>query len=243
MSDLIFEDPRLVSIYDSFDGQRKDLDHYVALVGELRAKSVLDVGCGTGCLACLLADKGIEITGVDPAKASLDFARKKTHAERVRWILGDATTLPAMVVDMAVMTGNVAQVFVTDDSWNETLSGIRRALRMDGFLIFEVRNPSQKAWREWTKEKTYRRANVPKVGNVECWCEVTDASNDLVSFRWTYIFESDGAVISSDSTLRFRERDAIETSLLENGFSVDEVRDAPDRPGKEFVFITKKRQE
>ena len=48
MADLIFEDPRLVAIYDVFDGQRTDLDPYVSIVTELRAKSVLDLGCGTG---------------------------------------------------------------------------------------------------------------------------------------------------------------------------------------------------
>lgn len=72
---------------------------------------------------------------------------------------------------------------------------------------------------------------------MESWCEVTAASEDIVSFRWTYIFESDGEIISSDSTLRFREREAIEALLHETGFLVKEVRDAPDRPGKEFVFI------
>ena len=138
---------------------------------------------------------------------------------------------------MAVMTGNVAQVFVTDESWKETLLGIRRTLCKAGFFVFEVRNPSQKAWLEWTKEKTLQRTYVPQMGYVEAFCEVTDVSKDLVNFRWTYTFESDGATISSDSTLRFRERGTIESSLRENGFSVKEVRDAPDRPGKEFVFI------
>jgi hypothetical protein len=44
-------------------------------------------------------------------------------------------------------------------------------------------------------------------------------------------------VITSDSTLRFRSRVEVERSLESAGFVVDEVRDAPDRPGREFVFI------
>jgi hypothetical protein len=59
-----------------------------------------------------------------------------------------------------------------------------------------------------------------------------------VSFRGTYVFASDGAVMTSDSTLRFRERNELEESLVAAGFAVDEVRDAPDRPGREFVFVT-----
>lgn len=241
MADLIFEDPRLVSIYDNFDGTRVDLEHYLALALELKAKSVLDVGSGTGCFACMLANQGFEVVGVEPAKASLEFAQTKPLAQKVRWILGDATTLPAMKVDFVVMTGNVAQVFATDAAWNDTLSGLRKVLNPNGHLVFEVRDPSKKAWMEWTKEKTYKKISIPNVGQVEVWCEVTGVSQQLVSFRWTYVFESDGAVISSDSTLRFREKEEIVSSLHEAGFSVKEIRDAPDRPGKEFVFIAQLR--
>jgi hypothetical protein len=41
----------------------------------------------------------------------------------------------------------------------------------------------------------------------------------------------------STSTLRFRERDELSTALGAAGFEVVELRDAPDRPGKEFVYI------
>lgn len=237
MPDQIFEDPRLAAIYDDFDGQRNDLDHYLAIVKELNAKSVLDVGCGTGCFACKLSEQGIDVTGLDPASASLDIARRKSNTDKVRWILGDATNLPSMPVDLAVMTGNVAQVFLSDQSLEETFIGIRKALHPSGHLVFEVRNPTQKAWLDWNQEKTYERRHIPGIGNVEGWCEVTNVSEELVSFRLTYVFESDGQRITSDSTLRFRERAAIENSLKKSGYIVREVRDAPDRPGKEFVFI------
>jgi hypothetical protein len=44
-------------------------------------------------------------------------------------------------------------------------------------------------------------------------------------------------VLTSDSTLRFRSHDELTHSLLAAGLVADEVRDAPDRPGREFVFI------
>ena len=44
-------------------------------------------------------------SGVDPAAASLDVARAKPSADAVRWIDGDATSLPAMQVDPATFTG------------------------------------------------------------------------------------------------------------------------------------------
>jgi ubiquinone/menaquinone biosynthesis C-methylase UbiE len=57
---------------------------------------VLDIGCGTGTFALLLAERGYDVTGVDPAPASLDAARGKPGSDRIRWILGDATRLPPL---------------------------------------------------------------------------------------------------------------------------------------------------
>lgn len=237
MPDEIFENPRLVAVYDSFDGRRTDLEHYIAIVKELGARSILDIGCGTGCFACLLGEQGFDVAGVDPAFASLEFARQKPNANKVRWILGDATTLPPLAVDLAVMTGNVAQVFVTDLAWEENLEGIRRALHPKGHLVFEVRDPAKKAWLEWNWEKTYIHMEIPGVGPVESFCEVTAVAEETVSFRLTYKFKSNGEVIASDSTLRFRSRVEIERSLRRTGYKIQEVRGAPDRPGKEFVFF------
>ena len=47
-------------------------------------------------------------------------------------------------------------------------------------------------------------------------------------------------MITSDSTLRFRDRGELEASLAAAGYRVLDVREAPDRPGREFVFITER---
>ncbi|MGM0924801.1 MAG: class I SAM-dependent methyltransferase, partial [Bacillota bacterium] len=75
---------------------------------------------------------------------------------------------------------------------------------------------------------------------VEGWVDVTNVQDSLVSFRWTYVFESDGAIITSDSTLRFRSLKEITKSLRDVGLSVEDVREAPDRPGREYVFIARR---
>lgn len=240
-ADAHFADPRLAAVYDPLEGERSDLDLYAALVDEFGARTVLDVGCGTGTFACALAGRGVQVVGVDPAAASLDVARRKPHAEKVRWVLGDAGALPPLQVDLATMTANVAQVFRTDGEWAATLHAVRAALRPGGRLAFESRRPERQAWREWTRERSATRAVVPGVGAVETWVEVTDVRDGLVSFRSTYVFDRDGAVLTSDSTLRFRGREEIADSLVSAGFAVDAVRDAPDRPGREFVVIARRR--
>ncbi|HEX5304281.1 MAG TPA: hypothetical protein VFW50_45535 [Streptosporangiaceae bacterium] len=60
----------------------------------------------------------------------------------------------------------------------------------------------------------------------------------FVSFRDTYTFGAGGAVITSDSTLRFRGRAEVASSLAAAGYRILDVREPPDRPGREHVFIT-----
>lgn len=237
MPDALFAHPRLAPVYDAFDGDRADLAAYLDIADEFDARQVLDIGCGTGNFAVLLANSGRFVVGVDPAEASLEVAKSKDPTGRVTWLHGDATTLPELAVDLAVMTANVAQVFLTDDDWMRTLRGVHGALRSGGHLVFETRRPERRAWEDWAADPAHVIHDIPGIGRVEQWREVTDVSLPLVSFRYSYTFLADGETVTSDSTIRFRSRDEIESSLISCGYRVLDIRDAPDRPGREFVFV------
>lgn len=236
--DAAFGDPRLAVLYDVLDGDRRDLDAYVAIAEEVSADRVADVGCGTGSLAVRLAALGLSVVGVDPAGASLDVARGKPDAERITWVHGDATALEGLhpAADLAVMTGNVAQVFVSDDDWACTLDALRGCLRPGGWLAFETRRPEVRGWEQWDVAPT--TIDLPRGGKVVFARTVTDVAPPLVTFEATAIVG--GETVPSTSILRFRERQEIEADLGERGFEVVDVRDAPDRPGKELVFLARR---
>lgn len=239
-SDPIFSDAKLAPLYDLFEGDRDDLDAYVAMVEEFGAGSVLDIGCGTGEFLLRLAKTGVRCIGVDPAVASIDMARTKPGAELVQWIEGDVAALSAIEVDVVTMTANVAQVFVDDGDWNAVLVAAASVLRPGGYLIFETRDPGQRAWEGWDLDSSFQRAEGPDGEVIETWNEVTSVDLPLVTFNGTFRF-ADGSTAVSSSTLRFRPREGLAATLEAAGFDVAEVRDAPDRPGREFVFIARRR--
>ena len=238
--DAIFSHPRLAVIYDALDGKRTDLEVYAAIVDELGARLVLDIGCGTGTLACQLAAKGVEVVGLDPAAASIEVAQRKPHAEQVRWIVGDVEALPPLQVDLVVMTGNVAQVFLSDDEWQRVLRCVHSVLKPGGYLVFESRDPAQEAWKYWNRKTSYAVVDLKGVGSVEHWVEVTSVDLALVSFRWTYVFANDEQTLVSDSTIRFSGKEHNLDALTSAGFKIEDVRDAPDRPGQEHIYVAKK---
>jgi ubiquinone/menaquinone biosynthesis C-methylase UbiE len=233
-------DRRLVQLYDFLNGDRSDLAAYAVMVKEFGARSILDIGCGTGTFACLLASLRCTVTGVDPSVESLDIARAKPGADLVQWVHGYVSDLPALQADLATMTANVAQEIVTDEDWAQALRGTYAALRPGGRLVFETRDPAAGAWLSWNREQSYQHTVIPCVGGVEHWFEVTDVSGELVTFSGTYIFESDNVRLTATSSLRFRTRETVTASLTSAGYRLDEIRQAPDRPGRELVFIAQR---
>ncbi|MGW3301554.1 SAM-dependent methyltransferase [Streptomyces rubiginosohelvolus] len=183
---------------------------------------------------------------LDPGRGDLDPYVRLTEeigARRVLdigWICGNAAALPPLQVDLATMTANVAQEIFDQDDWQATLRGAYAALRPGGHLVFETRDPARRAWEAWNRESSHRVTEIPGADPVENWVDVTAVAGALVSFRRTYVFAAGGEVLTSESTLRFRERQEIEADLRAAGFVVREVRDAPDRPGKELVFIARR---
>jgi len=240
MPDAIFDDPRLAAVYDPLDPDRSDLDGYLAIAEEFSAGTVLDVGCGTGTLAVMLAARGVHVVGVDPAGASLEVARRKPAADLVSWVHGTASDLPAMAADLAVMTANVAQVFLTDDEWAETLLALRERLRDGGHLVFETRDPARRAWERWNPEDSLVTVDVPGVGRLSSWEEVRRVELPLVTFDSHTVFhhsDTGDEDLLSVSTLRFRSCDEVRASLLEAGFCDIEVRDLFYRSGHGWVFV------
>jgi SAM-dependent methyltransferase len=216
-----FLHPRLVEVYDAECLWSVEDDAFVALVDEVPASRVLDLGCGTGRLTIGLAARGHRVTGVDPAAASVDAARAKAGSERVTWVVGMSDSLPDASFDTAVMTSHVAQFFVDDDSWSRVLADLHRALVPGGRLVFDSRDPIDAAWERWNPVDSRHDVVIGDGSLVDVWTEVTSAIDEVVSFTIHYAFP-DGE-LSSEATLRFRSERQLRASLHAAGFAVEQI--------------------
>ena len=257
--DAHYTDPALVSRYDAENSGRDDTLFYLDLAARLQAQTVVDVGCGTGVLAVALATTDLPptvgrrtVVGVDPAAPMLDVARARPGAEQVTWVEGTVDALldadqpvAAGSVDLVVMTGHVAQVFLTDDDWAHVLQAAATLLRPGGHLSFETRDPDARAWTRWTPYRT-RETTTGDDGVVSTgWVEVTSVADGLVTFDGHTVLE-DGVDRVSTSTLRFRSRSEVEDSLAAAGFDVVELVGDWDRSPvgpqtSELVVVARRR--
>jgi SAM-dependent methyltransferase len=217
-----YSDARLAALYDALNPAGPDTDFYIALAQT--AAHIVDLGCGTGLLACELAARGYRVTGIDPSPQMLAVARHRPNGERVTWIEGDAGALAfANRCDLIVMTGHVAQIFLDDAALLDVLKAARRALRIGGRIAFESRNPATRAWQKWTPEDSLRRVSAKDGGAVDVWQELhatPEPSTGRVAFTTFYRFgEGTGDTLHADSELRFRTQDELAALLMQAGFT------------------------
>ena len=108
-----------------------------------RGKAVLDLGCAGGFMAEALAQRGSDVTGIDPAAEAIDAAR--AHARkgglRIGYDVGVGEALPYDDASFdAVVCVDVLE-HVAD--LNKVLSEVARTLRPGGLFLFDTinRNP------------------------------------------------------------------------------------------------------
>jgi SAM-dependent methyltransferase len=220
------EDPRTAAVYDTECAGRWDHDFYLTLTAELGARSVVDIGCGTGVFAVDCARRGHRVIGVDPAAPMLAIACARDGGDAVEWIHGHATDVPSDVADLVIMMGHVAQYFIAEADWEHVLAEIHRMLVAGGRIAFETRNPAIDWSQRWTRERTEERYRHPGGGEFTAWVEmqeVGDSAESYITVHEGHTVLPDGTCVVCSETLRFRSPAEVITSLEHAGFAVEDT--------------------
>lgn len=224
-----FSDPHLVAIYNAVNGIEGYKQFYLDLAKKLSAKTIIDIGCGSGLLTCELAKQGYTMKGVEPSRAMLDLARQTSYSDSVEWIEGDARHLEEFHADLAIMTGHIAQFYLDDAYWLTALQSIYNALRPGGHVAFESRNPAVQPWikntrhSDWPSKTSPRKVNDSIAGKIEWWMQLVDVTGEKVLYENHYHFMQSDAKLVSLNELRYRTQDELTQSLIQSGFSIDNV--------------------
>ena len=107
-------------------------------LGDLRGRSVLDVGCGHGWLAEALLAAGAQVVGIDGSSALLSTARQRCPtAEFIEWDL--AKGLPPLEQHFDRVLSHMVLMDLPDIA--PLIRSVRAALTAAGTFIFTIPHP------------------------------------------------------------------------------------------------------
>jgi len=130
----------------SYGLDRRWKQRVVALAAVAPGDRAVDLACGTGDLAGLLADGGARVVGVDLTPRMLRLARRRDPRGRLRLVAGDmaALPLPAQCADVVTAGYGLRNVAGLDTALREIL----RILRPGGrFVALDFDRPRNAALR------------------------------------------------------------------------------------------------
>lgn len=104
-------------------------------------RRVLDLACGEGSFAVLMAKAGFEVTGVDVSPQMLRLARKQAKKQKVNvdFILEDMRSLSFTEgFDLVTCWFDSLNYLLKLEDLKKTFACVRLALKKDGFFIFDM---------------------------------------------------------------------------------------------------------
>jgi 2-polyprenyl-3-methyl-5-hydroxy-6-metoxy-1,4-benzoquinol methylase len=111
-----------------------------ALLGDVRHQRILDAGCGQGYLSRLLAERGAEVVGVEPAASLFDYAieREEELRQGIRYVQADLAAMPELGAFDAVIA---SMVLCALPNWRPAMKTCVEALQPGGLFIFTLNHP------------------------------------------------------------------------------------------------------
>jgi len=122
------------------------LHRYLFALNYCIGQEVLDLACGEGYGSQILAEKALNVTGIDIDPEIILYATKKYRAGNLRFLEGNAESLPVtdQSVDVVVSFETLEHV----PSQDGMLAEIKRVLKPGGLLI--ISTPDRKFYSEET---------------------------------------------------------------------------------------------
>jgi SAM-dependent methyltransferase len=180
----------------------------LGLLGNVRGKRILEIGCGGGQNAIALARWGARCTGLDPSAEQLAHARRLAleHGVEVEFVRGAAQDLgrfPDLSFDIALSS----YAFDYVDGLRRAYGEAWRVLRKGGLFVFCLSHP----WFQAVGWHLAGDAEAPEIGNYASWPATEE---------WDWVFE-EGSPVPMRGYLRTVQE--ILNDLIDAGFLLERL--------------------
>ncbi|WP_112181417.1 MULTISPECIES: class I SAM-dependent methyltransferase [Paraliobacillus] len=104
-------------------------------------KKIIDLGCGTGQITCLLSQSGYDLVGVDLAADMLSHAEQRASANnlKIQWVEQDLRSLNGLSqFDAAVSYCDVINYITTEEELANVFSNVEQLLKPNGLFLFDI---------------------------------------------------------------------------------------------------------
>lgn len=212
------------SIYDTFYREKDytlECDHIEALTGA--AQRILDLGCGTGGHAALLARRGHAVTGVDRSADMIEIAQRKarsmTMPNPVDFRVADIrTSRIGQSFDAVIMMFAVLGYQITDSDIMATLRTARTHLKPGGRLLCDFwYGPAVLAQRPSARTR-YIDTPGGRITRTASSCMDTDRRVCTVNISWQGPGTREAR--TEQHTMRYFFHDELESFLGGAGFEL-----------------------
>lgn len=136
--------------YDSVN-LRSDIlvsNRVVDLLGNIKGKKVLDIGCGNGKVARRLARKGAKVVGIDAVKEQVDFAKslEDQRKQGIKYVVADLASLASAKLGLEkfdVALSLMTHLYLDEKAFAESMRTIADRLTSEAVFIYGNIHPSR----------------------------------------------------------------------------------------------------
>ena len=117
-------------------------EKHLKLLGNLRGKKVLEIGCGGAQCGITMAKKGAKVIGMDISREQLKFATKlaKKNKVKINFIQRDIRTLtPIKSNSQDIVFSAYALLYI--DNIKKCFKEVYRVLKKGGIFVFSLNHP------------------------------------------------------------------------------------------------------
>lgn len=142
-SSKYFQEENKIPTHSAHWGTHAPFENEIKLLGNVKGKKILEVGCGGGQSSVALAKQGAICTGIDVSKEQLKFAEELAKKEKVKvkFVKGSFQNLAKYFKPNSFDIAISAWAFQYSPNLKKLFKQIYKVLKKNGLFVFSMPHP------------------------------------------------------------------------------------------------------